>query len=158
MSGRASHVATPMLVEGFAAAVERMRAIGLAEAAGFHALFEALAWAGTIGERLKQEHKPIPATVNGLWYVRNLALHQGADVVWRITAYGAGAYGAGPFGGVGFGGGIGGATSHEFPPRSELPAPLSLRGSSDYDALIAGEHVSLVLERAVNEARGAQGS
>ena len=41
--------------------------------------------------------------------------------MWRITAYGAGAYGAGPFGGVGFGGGVGGATSHEFPPRFELP-------------------------------------
>jgi hypothetical protein len=66
------------LVSGFGDAIERVRSSGIAGEAGFRAMFEALAWAGAVRDRLKGSGAPIP-TLTGLWYVRNLDGGAGAS-------------------------------------------------------------------------------
>ena len=82
----ASHLDTGMLIAGFESAVARATGgIG----SSFEAVFESLAWAGAIRDRLAQTQQLIPPVVNGLWFVRNLAIHQGADVVAIVATYGS---------------------------------------------------------------------
>jgi hypothetical protein len=93
-------------VEGLDAAQARFAAADLAhdEDKSFQALFEMLAWVGAIRDHLFDDDKPIPPVLDGLYYIRNLVIHQGADVVdWIFSltspAIGASALGAGPIGG-----------------------------------------------------------
>ncbi len=138
-----------VLILGFGEAGGRVRnSPDPADAQGFAAIFESLAWAGVIRDRLKKDVKSIPPIINGLWFVRNLVLHQGADVVRVINTYGAGTFGSATFGGAPFGGGLT-INSYVFPPRSQLPAGRSKVGGPDYDALVAGEPIGVVFARAL---------
>jgi hypothetical protein len=160
----APRVPDATLVAGFRDAVARVEASGSGEE-GFRAMFEALAWAGAVRDRLRSSGSPIPA-LTGLWYVRNLVLHAGAEVVWAVTAYGAATYGSATYGGVGFAFGTAGVSRSGtmFPPRSTLRPEESRRnfGGSEYDEHVATRPVMEVLERALSEAMtgaqsGAQG-
>jgi hypothetical protein len=124
------------------------------DGSSFAGVFECLAWAGAIDDRLKGT-QPIPPVVRGLWYVRNLVLHQGADVVATIATYGSAVYGEATYG-VSFGGARPLSSSTVFPPRNELPPPQSLKGAPEYDTLVASQPVAEVLQRAVTELIGAQ--
>src|SRR5690242_18042631 len=63
------------LLEGFRAAVDRWESEpDKAGDHGFRALFEALAWAGAVQDRLEDQKTAIPPTLNGLWCVRNRVL------------------------------------------------------------------------------------
>jgi hypothetical protein len=152
----AKHATTAVLIDGLSASVERAKTRDFASSEGFQSMFEVLAWAGAVRDRFKDDGTQIPSVLNGLWYVRNLAVHQGADVVWVIATYGSGTFGGSVFGGVDFGGGVGGASAHVFPQRSGLPAGKSTLGAIEYDKLIAGQPVTQVLERAVGEVTAAQ--
>ena len=85
----------------------------------------------------------------GLYYVRNLVIHQGADVVWEITrAYGEGAYGTGTYGGP----------LHLFPPRAQLPSGRSKVGAQEYDDTVSGEEIAVVLCDLAAELGGGTGA
>ena len=85
---------------------------------------------------MREENRSTPARLAGLYYVRNLVIHQGADVVWEITrAYGEGAYGKGTYGGQ----------LHLFPPRAQLPSGRSEVGAQEYDDTVSGEEIACAL-------------
>ncbi len=74
-----------MLVDGFDAA--RLRFLGSEPGtpASFHAALETVAWAGVLRDRFNAEKRSVPPLLNGLWYVRNVALHRGVDALdWLI--------------------------------------------------------------------------
>jgi hypothetical protein len=83
-------------VAGFEGAHARILAARFPEPrndATFHALLEILAWVGAIRDRCKDDGLPRPDVLEGLYYRRNIVIHQGADVLaWVIGA------GAGPIG------------------------------------------------------------
>jgi hypothetical protein len=58
--------------------------------AALHALFEAVAWAGALRERLGRERRTVYVELEGLRFVRDLALHEGADALdWAVAEPGA---------------------------------------------------------------------
>jgi hypothetical protein len=151
----APRVPDSTLLAGLAAAIDRLAATGVAGEQGFHATFEALAWAGAGRDRFMKSATPIP-TLTGLWYVRNLALHVGADVVWQVTAYGSGTYGSGAYGGVMFAFNDSGSSEARdmFPPRAALRDKDNARrnfGAAEYDSHVFGAPVLVVLRRALDE-------
>jgi hypothetical protein len=128
-----------LLIDGLCAAAERVKADGPSSGvAGFAALFETLAWVGVIRERIKEKGNTPPPVLNGLYFLRNLVLHQGIEVLTYVHGY---AFGHGPFGHGPFGG-----STRIFPSRSELPVHTSKAGLSDYDAMVDGRSVNTVLD------------
>lgn len=126
-----------VLVAGLKGAAERFEEVQRPSDDAFRALFEVLAWVGVLRERFRLDGKPIPAYLNGLYYARNVVLHQGVAVLeWVGGAYGEGAYGEGPYGG---------AAEPSWPLSSEMLAPRWDTGLRDYDDLIAGHEARLVL-------------
>jgi len=102
---------------------------------------------GAVRDRIREESQPIPPTLNGLYYVRNLVIHRGADAVSIIAGtYGRATYGSGTYGG----------DAHVFPSRDELPPPRYPTGLTDYDAHVAGTDIYATLRNAVDQATGAQ--
>jgi len=71
---------------GFDAARGRFATSHPASDEAFHGIFEVLAWTGALRERLGNES---PLALEGLWYVRNLVLHQGTDILEWIFIPGA---------------------------------------------------------------------
>lgn len=136
------HVETPVLLDGLHDARRRFIRTRVGTPAAFHAAFEVLAWAGAIRDRFEQEGRPIGSVLNGLWYVRNLTLHRGVDVLDWILIPG-GTLGGTTFGGSPFGGG-GGYQEWTWRFRQEMPEPRSKRGAKDYDAHIAGRSITEV--------------
>lgn len=142
-----NHLPFVAFADGLEAAVGRLPSEPtIGGQAAFPAIFEALAWIGAIGDRLLAEKRTIPAVHHGLYYLRNVVLHQGADVLLLIpgVAYGQGRYGAAVYGG---------APQRIFPPRSSLQPPISKVGEHEYDHLIAGEDVTGIFKQAVAAAR-----
>ena len=136
------HVETGELVLGLTFALERLVPPRRLEdaLAGFFALFETVAWAGGLSDRLRDERRAPPPGLEGMWYVRNIVLHQGADVLTSVivehgTTLDDWVLGQGI---------LGVPTRREWawPPRDELPSPRSLRGADDYDEHLAGREVS----------------
>jgi hypothetical protein len=131
-----------VLTRGFNAARARFEALAGQDDAdeAFIALFDAVAWSGAICDRLRDEQKSVPAEVNGLWFIRNFVLHQGADALARTVIFGA-AYVGTPLGWPG-------AASDEWTwrDRSELPRGKSERGRAEYDSHLAGRQVTSVLD------------
>jgi len=84
-----SHVQTGTLIDGLASARARLVASTPWTDPSFHAIFELLAWAGAVRDRFRDERRDIPAVLNGLWYVRNIVLHQGADILYWIMTPGS---------------------------------------------------------------------
>lgn len=80
---RSMRVPLSLLATGFNQARWRLGDSSPQDAdAGFRAPFEVLAWAGALNDRLKDRADLAPE-LRGLWFVRNLVLHAGADVVLR---------------------------------------------------------------------------
>ena len=140
---RQTHFPLKTLVAGFEKARERLEAATRAadDESSFHSLFEAVAWAGVI-----YEHKPIkgrhdvPPELRGLWFVRNLVIHRGADVVlWTMAVPGSepGLLVPGKSA-------LGTVTQWgwQWPPRALLPQPDSDKGSGEYDSHLAGRIVA----------------
>ncbi len=137
-------VPSRVLVAGFDATHARVTAADSTTDEAFHAIIEALAWIGVLRDRMKQEKRPIPETLYGLYFVRNLALHAGADVLaWISSTYGSGTYGSGAYGGQG--------RVWQWPAYDELPRPQSNTGLSDYKKHVAGHDVADVLAAVSNE-------
>jgi hypothetical protein len=134
---RPTHFPLETLASGFNKALERLEGATRTpdNEASFHALFEALAWAGAIYDRIKGRHD-VPRELRGLWFVRNLVLHRGADVVLLTVVVPGAAPGQLVLGKTAL------ATATQWgwqwPPRQLLPEPDSLRGSSEYDSHVAG--------------------
>lgn len=58
--------------------------------AALHAVFEAVAWAGALRDRFRREGRKVYPELDALCYVRNLALHLGADALdWAVEVPGA---------------------------------------------------------------------
>jgi hypothetical protein len=58
--------------------------------AALHALFEAVAWAGALRERLGRERREVYVELEALRFVRDLALHEGADALdWAVDVPGS---------------------------------------------------------------------
>lgn len=135
-----------MFIDGLDGA--RARAATIEDAStweAFHAVFEALAWVGAIRDRLGR-HETTLRTLNGLYYVRNLVLHEGAEVLaWEPTTYGTGTYGSGRYGGT---------RVWKWPSRDELPSRRrDVAVDADYDEHVAGREVPVVLAAVVEELR-----
>jgi hypothetical protein len=116
----------------------------------FRAIFEALAWLGAIRDRLRSDRLEVPAIIDGLYYMRNVVLHQGADVLyWLLTphAYGTGAFGAQTFGGVRP------FKDSRWPQVGTFEKPESRTGEVQYEALLAGASVATTLEEAMTGLR-----
>jgi hypothetical protein len=140
--GRRTHVEFETLLKGFNGARSRFSASRAGSDECFQAIFEALAWVGAMRDRLREEQKPPPPALDGLYYVRNLVLHQGADVLeWFLIP--PGVLGGSVLGGSVIGGG--GSQAIWWPDRSEMPAPRSPAGRDEYDAHVAGNQVGDVL-------------
>ena len=138
---RQTHFPLKALAAGLDKARERLETATTAtdSEASFHSLFEALAWAGAIRDRIKGRHD-VPPELKGLWFVRNLVLHQGADVVLRTVVVPGSELGRlvlGPSA-------LGTPTQWgwQWPPRELLPEPESLQGSDEYDSCAAGQIVA----------------
>jgi hypothetical protein len=146
------HVSFEILLAGLEAAVERLRASSPGSPEAFHAAFEALAWVGTIRDRLHDTGRMILPMVNGLYFVRNVVLHQGADILeWIILT---GAYGEGPYGVGAFGGGP--AQFWMWPLRSDIPNWRSEIGLNEYDQHIASHDALDTFTQVLDELTGAQ--
>jgi hypothetical protein len=83
---------TSMLASGFEAAwirfAEACKAPSPEDA--LHSLFEVVAWAGALRDRFKKEGRDIYPELEGLWLVRNVTLHMGADALeWAVFVPGA---------------------------------------------------------------------
>lgn len=139
-----AHVDLSVLVEGLRTSHNRFTSAAIEGTGRFHAIFEALAWVGSIRDRLKDEGRAVPPVVDGLYYVRNLVLHQGVDVLeWAL------------FPGAELGmlvlgeSALGGMSRHAWvwPPRTQMPTPRSLTGATEYDSLVAGREAAVVLEQ-----------
>src|SRR2546428_4540020 len=106
-----SRVPLRTLADGFEAARARFQlAAGSADRDGaFIALFDVVAWAGAIGDWLKDSSKAtnptIPPLLLGLVYVRNRVIHLGADALFQGTFLMPSVYGGTPFGIAPFAGG-----------------------------------------------------
>jgi hypothetical protein len=136
----------PMLVAGFREACARFYTaqIELGHEQGFHALFECVAWAGAVADRLRDGGEHLPDELAGLWFIRNLVLHRGVDAISRSvesSTYGEGTYGEGTYGG-------GSREVWRWVARTELPKPKSKKGLVQYDAKLAGRSVSATLKEA----------
>jgi hypothetical protein len=147
------HVETATLIDGFAAALTRLANESPMSHAAFFGAFESLAWIGSIRDRLRSEQLPIPPVVDGLYYARNVVLHQGADVLqWFIvpgTVLGEWVLGESALGSE--------STEHwVWPHRAELSAPQSRTGEKAYDSEVGGRDVLPVLWTAHNALSGAQ--
>jgi hypothetical protein len=145
---RDDHVATPILVDGFEAAYDRFRSSVAGTAEAFHALVEVLAWAG-LGDRLGEDRPPL---LQGLYYMRNVVLHQGVDVLhWIFIPVGMlGSMKMGPT-----------SPPHqswswplagEFePPRSRGEKPPA--GEEEYESLLAGKDAVTTLRQTCSALR-----
>lgn len=120
---------------GFIAAAERFGEEKDASPAGSHALFETLAWVGVVRDRLKPDE---PLIVRGLYYARNIVLHEGADVLAFALYPGPDLYPSETLY-PGF------RRVSRWPMRHELPPPRSSTGAHEYDRLVAGREVGNVL-------------
>jgi len=135
-----------MLVAGFREACARFYAaqIQLEHDKGFPALFEWVAWAGAVRDRLRADQKPVPEVIDGLWFIRNLVVHLGVDAISRsvvLSTYGGGMYGEGTYGGES-------REEWQWVARTQLPEPKSKRGLQQFDAKLAGRSVSATLQEA----------
>jgi hypothetical protein len=143
-----SHVDTHVLLRGFNAARERFAASQPPADEAFHAIFETLAWAGVLRDRVSSEGKQSPPRLDGLWFVRNLVLHQGADVLEWVFIPGA------ELGTLVLGVSQFGAGTHAgwwWQSRSELPAGRSEAGAAEYDAQLAGREVVEALRQVADD-------
>jgi hypothetical protein len=139
---RRTHVPLETLATGFDHSRERLTGARDSDAS-FHSLFEALAWSGLLYERLSGRHDVVPE-LKGLWFVRNVVLHQGADVLLRTVLVPGAELGMMKLGQSK----LGSVTQWgwKWPPRQLLPEAKSPRGSSEYDARIADHVVRETLE------------
>jgi hypothetical protein len=142
VSGPAKHVEFETLLAGFNAACSRFGSSRPGSDASFQAIFETLAWVGVLRDRLREERKPSPPALDGLYYVRNLVLHQGADVLESFLLP-SGVLGASSLGTFALG--SAGGQSIRWPNRANMPAPRSPKGAGEYDGNLAGKEVSDVL-------------
>lgn len=132
-------VDTVVLLHGFEAARQRLgRSLpGTDEA--FHAIFEALAWAGSIRDRLKDDGIPRPPVLDGLYYIRNVVLHQGADVLPWLYEPAATVGGTFRVGTTKVGPGL---KAWVWPFQGDFNPPLSPAGEREYVALLEGQDAS----------------
>jgi hypothetical protein len=140
-----SPVPLTVLVDGFNKACGRFDAAS-SDVDQFHALVEALTWVGAIRDRLQGSGQAVPPVLEGLYYVRNIVLHQGVDVIERVVT-GGGAFAASAFDTAAFGGSSVVRSAPIWPPRTAMPAPRSKAGLAEYDAVVEGEAVSDVLSK-----------
>jgi hypothetical protein len=154
------HVPTETLVDGLRIAAERLGTARNASApTAFYAVFEALAWVGSVRDRLKEERRVIPPTLNGLYYVRNLVLHQGADVLLRIEGvYGSAVLGEAVLGQMVLGSAGRRESRYVFPGLGDLPAGQSRAGHVEYSTHVANRNVNYVLATAITEVEGLKDS
>ena len=142
---RRTHVPLATLAAGFNKARDRfVEASGAHESeASFQSLFEALAWAGAIYDRLRGRHDVAPE-LRALWFVRNLVIHQGADVLLRTILVSGSELGMAVLGESV----LGSATQWgwKWAPRQLLPEPQSLHGAAEYDSHVADHVVTDTLE------------
>jgi hypothetical protein len=125
---------------------------GLYDALGaFFTLYETVAWAGGVCDRLDDERVPSeswPPGLEGLRYVRNIVLHQGADVLVSVLVERGSELGTWVLRSP-----LGTPSKWEWPPRNEMPLPQSKRGASDYDKHLAGQELHASLERILVDLR-----
>jgi hypothetical protein len=127
------------LRDGLIHAVDRFSAAPAARPESFHAMLEILAWAGAIRDRLRDDAPPV---LEGLYYTRNIVIHQGADVVDVIVTHST--FGEGTFGEAVFGGQP--VRRQTWPAREEMPTPRSRAGLQEYDDHVAGREIPEVLQ------------
>jgi hypothetical protein len=128
---------TASLIAGFEEARTRFDAAAPSpdrQEEAFRALFETVAWVGAIRDRLIGENQPRSPEIDGVYFVRNLVIHRGADALHRSIAIAV--FGAAPFGALPFGGGA--DYGWRWRNRDDLPPHKSKTGLSEYDAEIAG--------------------
>jgi hypothetical protein len=131
------------LVAGFRSAKARFVDADAGSDEKFHALFEVLAWVGAIRDRLHKDKQPIPPVINGMYYARNVVLHQGADVLeWIFVPPAV----LGQFV-VGFSRlKEDGQQGTWWPERDMMPKPQSPTGTAEYEAHLAGHTPEAVME------------
>jgi hypothetical protein len=161
VSGSARHVSNAELLECFRIANERFDASAPPpNREAFRALFEALAWVGALHDRLKEDQdaqgvppkrRVFPPTLNGLYYVRNLVLHQGVDVLLQIPGIGPAVLGAAVLGSAVLGGGGGAAVATVFPTLQALPIGQSPVGRDEYETHVASRNVNVTMATAAEE-------
>lgn len=139
------HVDTSDLVRGMEFALKRLvppRGIAhVLGGGGFFPLYEIVAWAGGLADRLEKEKRTPPPGLEGIYYVRNIVLHQGADILTAVGKPGTTldeVLGGSPA--------VPGQYEWKWPPRDQLPPPRSQRGGSDYDENLAGREVAVTLQ------------
>jgi hypothetical protein len=142
-------VPVSILVRGFEDARARFNATerGGADDDAFIALFEVVAWTGSISERLRSEKGQVPGVIQGLYYVRNAVVHNGAETLMQSTF--PRPYGAGPYGGGAYG--TGELTEWAWKPRNAFPPPKSKAGASEYEKLLDGKAVRTTLAEVSEE-------
>jgi hypothetical protein len=103
-----------------------------------------LPWVGSIRDRLRSESRAAPPVLDGLYYVRNLVVHQGAEVLEWVFFSGA------EWGEMVWGESSWGSISRHawvWPTRDRLPTPHSQAGAAEYDSRVAGREVIDVLRQ-----------
>ena len=112
--------------------------------AGFQALFEVVAWSGAIRDRLAQDGAALSPELRGLWFVRNLVIHQGADALAGAVVQTAALDIAVPD--LTFVLDSPTISEWQWRFRSELPPPQSKRGDREYETHLEGRSVRVTLE------------
>ena len=118
----------------------------------FYAIFEALAWIGAIRDRLSLDGVDPPAIIDGLYYMRNVVLHQGADVLyWLLIS--SGKLGTASLGTMKFGGGSL-PRKPQWPAVGQFTPPRPPRtGEKEYETMLAGKSVVATLNDATSSLR-----
>jgi hypothetical protein len=132
-----------LAMRGFHKASERFASAGSSADDAFRALFECVAWAGTINERLRERGNSSPE-LQGLWFVRNRVIHGGADALRSVMVSGGAMLGAAVLGSFA----LGEAPTYgwQWQPSSMLPTGRSQAGVEDYEKHPQGRDVAATLK------------
>ena len=151
-----NRVATMVLLDGLEQARLRFARCEPGTAEAFHAIFEALAWIGASHNRLVADGLDRPAILDGLYYMRNVVIHQGVDVLSWLLFPGSGKLGAASLGAFKLGG-SGPSLEWRWPLVGECKSPESPTGTDEYRTMIAGSSVAATLNDAVTALRSVRG-
>jgi hypothetical protein len=143
-------VSTEVLIRGFEGARGRFEDAATSQdhTRAFHALFECVAWAGSLRDRVvKDGGRPSWPELEGFWFVRNRVLHKGGAALAESMVNTSAVLGAAVLGQAVLGSGGGSVfAGWKWRPRRQLPKPDQKPiGVNEYESHLEDRDVAQTL-------------